>query len=330
MDAMRLAGLVLTTAACALPAGANPPAAALVSVAAAASDPAPPPAISEPPPAPAICEPAGEAAREADQPDSAEPLAPPAFEPTAFSVEVNGHGRPVILIPGLASPGTVWRDTVAHFEGNETHVLTLAGFAGRPAIAGPLIATARAELAAYIRERKLDHPIVVGHSLGAALAYGLAVDEPDLVGPIVAIDEPLGWCDADSIASARVHRDRWLRLSPRDFAQAIRELFAPMARDPAMLAPIVADAIRSDQRAVGDASYELCATDLRPQASRFTAPVLAILADGPYQWLIRSQLAAVPEHVIVVIPRARHFVMLDEPRAFFDALDTFLAAHPRP
>src|SRR5207247_1477141 len=78
------------------------------------------------------------------------------FVPTAFTVEVAGKGRPIILIPGLGCPGSVWADTVAHFSGAQTHVLTLAGFAGVTPIDKPLSATARAELAAYIRDRKLD------------------------------------------------------------------------------------------------------------------------------------------------------------------------------
>ena len=264
-------------------------------------------------------------------PPGAEPIAPgpPAFEPTAFSVEVSGHGRPVILIPGLACPGSVWRDTVAHLADAETHVLTLSGFAGRPAIAGPPIATARAELATYIRDHKLDHPVVIGHSLGGLLAYALATAEPDLVGPIVAVDEPLGWCSADQLASAQARRDSWARMSAYDFGQTIREFFEPMARDPATLAPIVAEALRSDPRTVGDATYELCAIDLRPDAVKLTAPVLAILADGPYQRMIRTQLASIPDREVVVVPHTRHFVMLDEPRAFFAALDAFLAEHPR-
>lgn len=314
---MRL-GVLALTAACSVPVASSPstsPSSASVAEAAPPETTAPVEAIELPP---------------ADPPE-AEPIAPapPAFEPTAFSVEITGHGRPVILIPGLACPGSVWRDTVAHLEDAETHVLTLSGFAGRPAIADPPIATARAELATYIRDRKLDHPVVIGHSLGGLLAYSLAIAQPDLVGPIVVVDEPLGWCSADQLPSARARRDGWARMSPYDFNQVIREFFEPMARDPAVLAPIVAEALRSDPRTVGDATYELCAIDLRPDAAKLTAPVLAILADGPYQRMIRAQLASVPDHEVVVVPHTRHFVMLDEPRAFFTALDAFLTAHPR-
>ena len=35
-----------------------------------------------------------------------------------FQVQVTGHGRPVILIPGLSCPGEVWDSTVAHYKDN--------------------------------------------------------------------------------------------------------------------------------------------------------------------------------------------------------------------
>ena len=120
---------------------------------------------------------------------SAKPAHPVrAFEPTAFAVEVSGTGRPILLIPGLGCPGSIWQDTVAHLApGAQTHVLTLSGFAGRPPIDKPLIATARAELATYIRDRHLEHPVVIGHSLGGFLAYWIATTGPTRSGSVAAI-----------------------------------------------------------------------------------------------------------------------------------------------
>src|SRR4051812_3944889 len=52
-----------------------------------------------------------------------------------FTVTVTGHGPPILFIPGLSSPGSVWDHAVAHLASNhECHVLTLAGFAGTPAL----------------------------------------------------------------------------------------------------------------------------------------------------------------------------------------------------
>jgi pimeloyl-ACP methyl ester carboxylesterase len=108
---------------------------------------------------------------------------------TSFRVQVTGSGRPILLIPGLASSGDTWTTTVAHLSGRFTcYVLTLAGFAGTAPIDGPLFPTVRRDLAKYIREHHLDKPIVIGHSLGGMLAMELATDHPDLVGPLVIVD----------------------------------------------------------------------------------------------------------------------------------------------
>ena len=62
----------------------------------------------------------------------------------AFRVHVSGTGRPVLLIPGLASSGGTWTTTVAHLNDRCTcHVLTLAGFAGTPPVGGPVFDTVR-------------------------------------------------------------------------------------------------------------------------------------------------------------------------------------------
>ena len=60
-----------------------------------------------------------------------------ADEGRPFAVTVTGSGRPMVLIPGLACGGSVWDATVAHYKASyECHVVTLAGFAGQPAIEG--------------------------------------------------------------------------------------------------------------------------------------------------------------------------------------------------
>lgn len=253
-----------------------------------------------------------------------------AFQPTAFGVTVSGKGRPVILIPCLGCPGSIWMPTVGHLGASvQTHVLTLSGFAGRPAIDKPLIATARAELAVYIRDRHLDHPIVIGHSLGGFLVYWLAATEPDMVGPIVTIDQPPAIAAVPgAIDEAGKQRDQWKRMAPQEFQDAVRAFFSAMANEPSHLEALLREIVRSDQRSFADAYYELVSTDLRPDLSKIKAPLLAILADSEYQKQIGAQLAPIPHHEAVTLPHTKHMVMLDDPAAFYRAVDGFLAAHP--
>lgn len=261
-------------------------------------------------------------------PASAARRATRGFVPTAFSVEVHGRGRPVILIPGLGCSSSVWRDTVHHLHGYQTHALTLAGFAGTPRIDGPLIKTTVDELVHYIRAHHLAHPVIIGHSLGGFVAYALAAREPGLVGPVVVVDAGAagGTIDEDAARAARAF---WRDASDAQFARQIKEQFGQMSNRPERLAPLLTEIARSDRRAIGDAVYELAVTTVGDDLARIRAPVLVVLADGSLQQEYRRQAHLVREHQIVVLPRTGHFVMLDDPQGFFAAVDDFLTEHSR-
>lgn len=265
-----------------------------------------------------------------DDSDSAgdDPFAAAAdFKPVAFKVEVKGHGRPVIFIPGLACPGAVWDDTVAHLGDDfESHVLTLAGFAGVDPIDEPLSAAVRRDLTRYIRSRKLRDPIIVGHSMGGFIAYWIASYHPELVGPVIVVDA--GPALSGDLDEAKDLRTKWKHTSDEELAANLRAAFMSMTSVPKKMEAVLPAVAQSDPRTIGDAIYEMIATDLTDHVKEITAPVLVIAADGGFQTRIRAQIEGIPDHEMIVLPRARHFVMYDDPDGFFKAIDQFLDAHP--
>ncbi|HEY4180727.1 MAG TPA: alpha/beta hydrolase [Kofleriaceae bacterium] len=249
------------------------------------------------------------------------------FAPTAFAVDVEGEGRPVILIPGLGCPGEVWEEVVAHLtkHGYETHTLTLAGFAGQPTIDEPLSQAARRDLTRYIRAKKLKHPIIVGHSMGGFIAYWIASYHPELVGPVIIVDaSPALSGDLDE---AKALRDKWRKADDDVYFAQVRSAFMSMTHHAERMKPIIDLIVKSDRKAIGDAIFEMMQTDLTDAVKEIKAPVLIIAADGGLKQRIIAQTATIPDHQVVVVPRAAHFVMWDEPKAFFAAMDTFLDAH---
>jgi N-formylmaleamate deformylase len=265
------------------------------------------------------------------QPTQPARTAAPAFQPTAFVVDVKGHGKPVILVPGLACPGTVWDDTVAHWAGKyETHVLTLAGFAGRPPLPGDakLAATTADEIVRYIEDRKLDHPIIVGHSMGGFIAYWVAAKAPGLVGPVVAVDGAPAFPGdpAENAKNASAFREQFVAASDADFAEQTRAIFGSMAAHPDRLERYVPDVLRSDRRAFANAFHELMTTDLRPELPKITASVLVVIADTPFSKGIAEMDQPIPHHRVETIAGTKHFVMIDDPDAFYRVVDAFLAA----
>ena len=249
------------------------------------------------------------------------------FKPVAFTVDVKGRGRPIIFIPGLGCPGHVWDETVAHLAGDyESHVLTLAGFAGNEAISEPLSAAVRRDLTRYIRSRNLRDPIIVGHSMGGFIAYWIASYHPELVGPVIIVDA--GPALSGDIDEAKAIRSRWKNASDEEFVGGMRAAFTGMTSSPARMAPVIEAVTRSDRRAIGNAIYEMITTDLTDRVKDIVAPVLIIAADGRYQQRIRAQVETIPDHQMIVLPRTHHFVMWDDPDAFFKLMDKFLEAHP--
>jgi pimeloyl-ACP methyl ester carboxylesterase len=267
----------------------------------------------------------------------------PALAATAFKAEVSGRGQPVILIPGLASSGDVWKDTAAHLCGpRQCHVLTLAGFAGQPALQeGELLATAAQQLADYIAANKLDKPVVIGHSLGGFLALKLASDHPDKVGRLVIVDAlpALGATSAPNAtpeqlqAMASRMRDGMAQQDAAAYAAAQQRAVAGMVTAPTHAERIAAWGRASDRATVTDAMYRVMATDLRSDIARIKAPTLvlgtwiAFKAFAPKEAIeatYRAQYAGLPGARIELADTARHFMMYDEPDWMYARIDQFL------
>src|SRR5690606_27711476 len=105
-------------------------------------------------------------------------------------VQVAGSGSKIILIPGLASSGKVWDETVAELSKNhECHVLTLPGFADNPATSMPdgFLVAMEGLLTQYINEQP-GKVTMIGHSLGGFLSLRLSKSIPEKIERAIIVD----------------------------------------------------------------------------------------------------------------------------------------------
>jgi pimeloyl-ACP methyl ester carboxylesterase len=265
------------------------------------------------------------------------PPAPPAYQPKSFSVQVSGAGRPVIFIPGLTCDGRVWDGTVAHFGGKiQAHVVSLAGFTGHAPIDAPLVPTARDEVIEYIRQNHLDHPIVVGHSLGGFLTIWIAETAPDLLGGAVAVDGGTylsALFDPDTTPEkAQAGADQmaagFASLTPEAFKARVQGFIGTMLSKPDEDGPRLGPVGESDIRTTAEAMKLMMTTDLRPGLAKITVPFVEIAAGtvrGVPPEVLRAtwhkQIDGAPKAQLVIIENSKHFVMFDQPDAFYAALD---------
>jgi pimeloyl-ACP methyl ester carboxylesterase len=264
-----------------------------------------------------------------------------------FTVQRTGAGRPMILIPGLLSGGEVWNGTVARFsDAYDMHVLTLAGFAGTPSSgADPFLQNTRDAVIRYIRDQKLDRPIIVGHSLGGFLAFWIAATEPSLVGAVIAVDGvpylgSLGdttMTAAKAAGQAAMIRTMFSGMTPAALSAQTRMALTAQVHDTAWHAVGARWGAASDPAVAGMAISEMMTTDIRDQVARIEAPVLLFMAgDGmtdDQRSMVaaryRAQVAGIRNARVVEVPNARHFIMIDEPAFFYDTMATFLSGAPR-
>jgi len=257
---------------------------------------------------------------------------------------VAGHGQPMILIPGLSSSGEVWNSTVARYQDRfECHMLTVAGFAGVPRVPAPMLDRVRDGIAAYIREKKLVKPVIVGHSLGGYLALAVASKFPDLAGKLVIVDAyPFfgGLYGADvtpeqARANAAQMRQYMSGQSQEAYERYTRSGAATqmMVSKEADLERVIGWGLASDRSAVSDAMYELFSADLRDELAKIKSPALVLGAWIGYKQYtdhqhteanLRRQYAKLTGADVRITDTAKHFIMWDDPDWMFAQMDRFL------
>jgi pimeloyl-ACP methyl ester carboxylesterase len=268
-----------------------------------------------------------------------------ATSPTNLQVTRVGKGRPMILVSGLMASATVWDGTIASLRDRyDLHVVTLPGSAGAPAIAGEsYLASVRDALARYIETNQLDHPVVVGHSIGGSIALALGAARPDLTGPIVSVDGlpympvlmDTTMTPERAAPQATMIANAFKALPAGALAAQARAAMTAQVQDTTWIAKSEKWGAASDAPTVGRAIAEILTTDFRPSLAKINAPVLLMMAGAAFPAAQRdvmrarysAQLNGAPRHELVVIDGAKHYVMLDAPTAFQRALAQFLNDH---
>lgn len=255
----------------------------------------------------------------------------------------------LIFIPALACGPWEWNGQIAALAGRyDIYVVRLPGFDGLRALSGDaLVSRTAASIARLVRTRKLSHPIVVGHSIGGSLTIYFAEHYPELLGGAIAIEGgyPIGSTEQARRRAAAEDVAPFRGNSREKFERTFKTVMLnDMLQSKADVDTVARMAARSDPNAVAAWLYDVDMLDLTPGLSKVHAPIVEIVpfdasVDASYgltlakkRSLYERWLARAPRSSVVMIDRARHFVMFDRPAAFdralFAAIDRMTGARP--
>ncbi|MCC9072769.1 alpha/beta hydrolase [Flavobacterium sp. F-65] len=254
-----------------------------------------------------------------------------------FEVIKSGKGKQAILfIPGFASSGEVWNDTKANFEKNFTcYTLTMAGFAGVKPQPNASFKNWEDAIATYIKDNKIEKPILIGHSMGGGLALAIAADYPNLVDRIVVVDAlPCLAALMNPTFKSKENNDctpivnQMTSISDNQFSENQKKYLPKLSEDTSKYDLLLSWSVKSDRKTFGEIFCDFSNTDLREKIAAIKCPSL-ILLESYFVNLkpaIEAQYKNLKQANLQYANKGLHFIMYDDKDFYFNHLNNFIKA----
>jgi pimeloyl-ACP methyl ester carboxylesterase len=243
----------------------------------------------------------------------------------AYEETAGGGSPPILFVPGGSCDWWSFHEQLDHFAPRH-HVASLDlrghGQSDTPD-EGFDIATYTDDVAWFIDRLGMDRPIVVGHSMGGAIALQLAASHPDLTRAVVLVDPAPVY---DNQAGFQAMLDAMERHGVDSTRRRVFTSFFLEGHDPAIREEVCVRAAVVDDRVFAGEVASLRDWDGHAAALACAVPVLHIAAAQPA--CSPSRLRAVlPGVVTGQTVGAGHFNMLEVPDQVNSMMENFLTDH---
>ncbi len=209
----------------------------------------------------------------------------------------------------------------------------MAGFAGIPPQQQPTFKNWENSIARYIKDKNIEKPVIIGHSLGGGLALALASDYPQLIDKIVVVDalpclaammNPMFTAAEKPDCSVMVNQVT--SATQEQFNQMQKQSAQRLVADTAKQKLVVSWSMTSDRKTFADMYCDFSNTDLRETIKNITCPALVLLED--YFKQMKSTIDAQYKHLktrhLEYADKGLHFIMYDDRAWYLNQLHAFV------
>src|SRR6267154_1854572 len=258
-------------------------------------------------------------------------------------VRVGGQGPAVVLLHGYGETGDMWAPLAARLARGHTVVvpdLRGMGLSSHPA-GGYDKKTQAADIRSVLTQLGIDHAAIVGHDIGATVAYAYAARYPDKADRLVVMDAPVpgippwdeivrspalwhfsfGGPDAERLVAGRerIYLDRfWNEFAgdPSKIDEATRVHYTAFYAQPGAMHSAFAQFL-SIPKDAEDNKVSM--------TTKLTMPVLAIGAAKAFGANVAIIMRNAADNVTeIMIANSGHWLMDEQPAATIAAVHDFL------
>jgi pimeloyl-ACP methyl ester carboxylesterase len=230
-----------------------------------------------------------------------------------ISSHIMGEGEPILLVHGLSGSWRWWRRNVpALAQHYRLYLIDVPGF-------GKMRAKRRhfdldevaSSLVVWMDTVGMNQVHLIGHSMGGYICLWIAAHYPERLKDLVLI-APAGLPYHQSLSGYLLP----LLITIR----TLKPQFFPL---------LIADALRAGPRVIVQAARDLFTKDIRADVQAISSPTLLIW--GAEDSLVPPVLGEVlrqhiPHAQLLVLKKAGHIAMFDQPEQFNNAVLAFLAS----
>jgi len=252
-----------------------------------------------------------------------------------FDVKISGQGtRSIIFIPGFSCSGEVWSETKSHYEKDFTcYTLTMAGFADSKPQPNASFRNWETGIANFIKENKIEKPIIIGHSMGGGLALAIAADFPELIDKIIVVDAlPCLPALMNPTYKPKENNDciqmvnQMTAMSGDQFYQMQKITIPRLLEDTSKQELVVSWSVQSDRKTFAEMYCDFTNTDLREKIKTIKCPSL-ILLESYFKNLkpaIEEQYRNLKTANLQYANKGLHFIMYDDKEWYFTQVNNFI------